>query len=259
MVHREYLKELADRVTSVLKEKLNSLYVIGSASLDDYIERRSDLDVLGITNSSLTISEKDQLEEVLGIESFPCPARGLDMVLLTRQSVEHMEPKPAYEFWFSTGRNWPKEKWETGQSSEMLIFMELCRKNGYKIYQKGPSVQFDHIGRDLILIAFQQILEWHKNYILDDYHDPGGQNSVLNACRIFNYIESNRFYSKTDGGKSALRNNPGNLTIQKALNIRQNADSQKITKEEILKFITSVEKQLQTALNQENIGEEKED
>lgn len=239
-----YLKELVIRMTSVLKEKLNSLYLIGSASLGDYIEHRSDVDILGITNTTLTNFEKDQLAHILDFDRFPCPAEGLDMVLITQQNIEHIQPQPAYEFWFSTGAHWPKEQWEAGGNEEMLIFIEQCRQNGVKIYGNGPAIHFSIIDRKLVLKAFKKILLWHKKYILDEYHDPGGQNSVLNACRILMFVENNQFYSKTGGGKAFLKKYPDQLTVQKALSIRQNESGPKITAEEILEFLIFGEKKL---------------
>lgn len=248
MIQSEYIKKLVNRLNAVLLEKLNSLYIIGSTSFEDYIENKSDIDVFGITNESLTKFEKDQLEKILNNSNFPCPAAGLDIVLITKEHVEDINPKPDYEFWFSTGTNWPEEKWVASSSTEMLIFIESCRQNGIKVYGIQPSVKFQKVDTKLILNAFKQILRWHVNYVLDDFHDPNGQNSVLNACRILKYIETNKFYSKTNGGIEFLIGDPNNLTVQKALRIRQNESLEKITKEEILKFIKQAERRINQAL-----------
>lgn len=248
MIQSTYIRELIVKVHSVLKKKLNSLYVIGSTSFEDYIENKSDLDVFGITSTSLTNHEKDQLEQILNHAIFPCPAKGLDIVFMTRQNIEEIKSEPAYEFWYSTGAEWPQESWEAGMSTEMIIFIELCKQNGIKIYGEESSTKFGEIDKRLILKAFKEILIWQKNYILDNYHDPNGQNSVLNACRILKYIETNKFYSKTDGGKQFLKENPNNLTVQNAVRIRQKDSSLKITKEEIMELIKEVERKLDRAL-----------
>jgi predicted peroxiredoxin len=248
MIQSTYMRELIVKVHSVLKKKLTSLYVIGSASFEDYIENKSDLDVFGITSTSLTNYEKGKLGQILDHANFPCPAKGLDIVFMTRQNIEEIKSEPVYEFWFSTGAEWPQESWESGISTEMIVFIELCKQNGIKIYGKESSIKFGEIDKRLILKAFKEILIWHKNYILNQYHDPNGQNSVLNACRILKYIETNRFYSKTDGGEQFLKDEPNNLTVQKALRIRQKESSQKITREEIMELIKEVERKLDGAL-----------
>jgi len=249
MIQSEYINELVNRLNLVLQKKLISLYIIGSTSFGDYIENRSDIDVFGITNSSLTTFEKDQLEKILNETKKTCLAAGLDIVLMTKQNVEVIKNKPSYEFWFSAGMNWPEERWSEGSSTEMLILIELCRQNGIKIYESEQSINFQKVDSKLILNALKQILHWQMGNLLDDFHDPKGQNSVLNACRILQYIETNRFHSKTNGGKQFLIREPSNLTVQKALRIRQNNSTENITEEEILRLIKQVERRIDQALS----------
>lgn len=248
MVDDRYLDELVHRVTSILRGKLRALYVIGSTSLGDYIPERSDLDILGITSTVLTDGEKDRLANTLDQENLSCPADGLDMVLLAEPHIQEIKPEPFYEFWFSTGAKWPREDWSRGASSEMLIFLELARQNGVKIYEKGPPFELVKINRDLLGWAFGQILHWHKQYILDDYHDPRGQNSVLNACRILLWADTNKFFSKSQGGEAYRKRYPANLLVEKALSIRQQQNDRVITRQEVMEFIELVERKLAAIL-----------
>ena len=128
----------------------------------------------------------------------------------------------------------------------MLIFLELVRQIGDRIYAEGPPIGFGRINRELLMRAFRQILQWHKQYMLDDYHDPRGQNSVLNACRILLWAETNRLFSKTEGGEVFLKQYPANLLVQKALGIRRQQSAQEITEQEVREFIESVERALVT-------------
>ena len=121
-----YLDELVQRMTSVLGGKLRVLYVIGSTSLGDYIRERSDLDILGITDAKLSDGEKDRLATTLDQENFPCPAEGLDIVLMARQEIKEIIPEPFYEFWFSTGAKWPQEKLEQWSEVGNVDFPRAC-------------------------------------------------------------------------------------------------------------------------------------
>ena len=243
------MDELVNRLTTVLKDKLNSIYVVGSLSLGDFIWSSSDFDVFGVTNATLTDRERDHLEQILDQEKFPCPAQGLDLLLMTKSQVENVNPEPDYEFWYATGRNWPREKWDKGQCREMLIFLQLGKEKGIKIYGSEPSVKFGDIDRRLILKAFSEILQWHKENLFDGYHDPGGQNSVLNACRIFMYVEHSRFYSKTEGAEAFLQCHQDHRTVEKALTNRQNGTTLAIEKGEVLALIAFVQKMLDQGLN----------
>ena len=247
MVENDYLKNFIDRVQSVLQENLISLYIIGSLSLDDYTEDHSDIDIFGITSRTLTDIERDQLADVLDSTNFHCPSKGLDVVLLSKHNIKNISPQPKFEFWYSTGAEWPKEKWEKGANTEMIIFIELCRQNGIKIF--GEELKFGTISKKLILDALKHIISWHKHHILDDHHDPNGQNSVLNACRILKYAETNKFYSKTEGGKLFLQDYPKNVTVRNVLLKRQKEVADKISKKQILELLNFVEIKLDQELS----------
>ena len=48
---------------------------------------------------------------------------------MTKQNIDDIKPEPAYEFWYSTGAGWPKEGWEKGVHSEMILYIELFSTN----------------------------------------------------------------------------------------------------------------------------------
>jgi hypothetical protein len=176
---------------------------------------------------------------------------GLDIVLMTKDSVFDPKPESDYDFWYATGATWPTESWSTGKSSEMIVFLELCRQNGLKIFGIDSTKLIGKIDEKLILQAFKEILEWHKGKILDNYHDLEGQNSVLNACRIYYYLETKKFYSKTEGGYLFLQSNPDFIAVQKAINIRVYNGSNVITEKEILEVIQKCEKYLAKKLSKD--------
>jgi hypothetical protein len=134
MISKDYIDELLLRIKSIIGENLIGLYLIGSVSMEDYVDDKSDLDVIGIIKSPLSPADKNLLEKILDNKNFPCPAKGLDFVLMTKNSVIDPKPESDYDFGYATGAGWPTESWSKGQSSEMIIFLELCRQTGLKIY-----------------------------------------------------------------------------------------------------------------------------
>lgn len=248
MTANEYFKGLLYRVQDILHEDLVGLYLIGSISLNDFIRSKSDFDVIGVVNKSITIKDKNKLEVSLNHENFPCPSKGLDIVLMTKENVTRVKQYPEYEFWYSTGEKWPLIHWESGANSEMSIFLELCRQHGIVIHGELPAKLISPVDTKLLYRSFQELIKWHRNYLFDEYHDPKGQNSVLNACRILKFVESKKLYSKTEGGNLYLQDNPKCLAVKRALAIRGQGKENKIERNEIVELLNNVEDKLNMAL-----------
>ena len=249
MIAQTYFKGLLSRIHDILHEDLVGLYLTGSASMDDFITSKSDFDVIGVVERLITEEDKNKLEQSLKHENFPCPSEGLDIVLMTKENAIGIKQNPDYEFWYSTGANWPVISWESGTSSEMSIFLELCRQHGIVIYGDQATNLISPINTQFLYLAFKEIIEWHRNHLLDEYHDPKGQNSVLNACRILKFIESKKFYSKTEGGSLYLQDSPESLAVKRALAIRGKIKEDKIDRNEILELLNKVEIELNKALD----------
>lgn len=249
MIAQNYFNGLLSRIYDILHEDLVGLYLTGSASMDDFITSKSDFDVIGVVARFITEEDKNKLEQSLKHDNFHCPAEGLDIVLMTKENAKGIKQNPEYEFWYSTGANWPVISWESGTSSEMSIFLELCRQHGITIYGERPAKLISPINTKILYLSFKEIIEWHRNHILDEYHDPKGQNSVLNACRILKFVESKKLYSKTEGGNLYLQDSPESLAVKRALAIRGKIQEDKIERNEILELLNQVENKLNEALD----------
>ena len=240
----EYLHQLSLKFQETLGNNLTGLYLIGSACLGAYQEGKSDLDVVGVLFNPLTDTQKNDLAEKLDHQHFPCPAKGLDLVLLTKDAVANIANEPPYEFWFATGASWKQEGWEAGHAKEMLIFIELCRRHGVTLFGKTPNRFFAPVEKHLLAGAFLEMLRWHQTKILDAFHDPKGQNSVLNACRVLAFVHEGRLLSKSAGGEWLLSQEPDNETVKKALSIRSCRDHPDrralLSEEEVALFLLKV-------------------
>jgi streptomycin 3"-adenylyltransferase len=236
----EYLSQLSLKLQEKIGSNLIGLYLIGSACLGDYHASKSDLDIVGVLFDPLSNSQKNDLAKNLDSRFFPCPAKGLDLVLFAENAVKHITPKPSFEFWFSTGAGWPNERWESDCCKEMLIFLELCRQHGITLYGQDPNQIFATVDKRLLVETFLEMLEWHQTKILDVVHDPKGQHSILNACRILAFIHEDRLLSKSDGGRWLLYREADNDIVRKALEIREENHDLDISKKEIARFLMNV-------------------
>jgi Nucleotidyltransferase domain len=92
---------------------LEAVYLLGSAALGAYEQGRSDVDIVAVTQRSLSLEERRTL--AAAAEAIPCPARKLELVVYPRGSTaweinlntsEHVSFDPAEEpaFWFVLDR-----------------------------------------------------------------------------------------------------------------------------------------------------------
>jgi len=84
---RAYLAELAEKLQGILGESLVGVYAGGSWALGGYEPPDSDLDVAVVIPEPLSDEAADGLVAALRHEAFPCPARGLELVVYTWESA----------------------------------------------------------------------------------------------------------------------------------------------------------------------------
>ena len=115
----------------------------------------------------------------------------------------------------------PSEVELDGSSDEHLITFAMCRDHGLRLVGPPAKEVFSPVQTSLVIQALRNVLSWHKNHLLDPFHDPRGTNSVLNACRAWCYVETERLVSKSAGAKWVLEQHPNNRLVKAALLNRQ--------------------------------------
>ncbi len=106
-----YLDALVEELRRVAP--LEAVYLLGSAALGAYEPGRSDVDVVAVTERSLSLEDRRRV--ALRAEAIPCPARKLELVVyphgsdaweINLNSGEHVSFDPAEEpgFWFVLDR-----------------------------------------------------------------------------------------------------------------------------------------------------------
>jgi predicted nucleotidyltransferase len=234
---KKYLNQLSQKLQNSLGSNLVGIYQTGSLSLDNYMEDKSDLDVIVVINKPITKKARNTLSQELDHKNFPCPAKGLELIIFTKETLANINSEPRYEFWFGTGSDWIPENWAEGKTKEMVIFIELCRQNGRILFGKNTDDVFPSVKREWLIEAFLGELYWHQTKILDPFHDPLGMNSVLNACRILAFVKEGEMISKSAGGEWFLNYEPNNDLVKGALAIRNQNIDVELQKEDIDLFL----------------------
>lgn len=247
---RQYLIELTRRCKDVLGQNLIGLYLQGSGAQGDYLPGKSDIDIVGVVSQPLSDQEKESLCSRLEHSRLSVPATGLDFLVFTQSVTQTPTESPAHELWFSTGETWTTCVETEGSTTEHLIVFVTCRERSSALLGPEAKDVFAPVPHPFLLTALNDVLKWHQGRVLDPFHDPGGQYSVLNACRAWQAGKEGRLSSKTDGALWVLSREPHNSLVRDALALRRGERSQALDAIEIQRFLERVAQ----ALN-ENGGE----
>jgi hypothetical protein len=100
---QRYLRRLLDRLSSVLDERLIAVYALGGLAFDDYHPGRSDLDIYVITRGPLDEAAKHAVAHRCSHRMLPCPARRLELVVISAAAARAPGPVPRWELNLNTG------------------------------------------------------------------------------------------------------------------------------------------------------------
>ena len=99
-----YVQNVARELFASFKDpsKLLGVYLHGSAVLGGYNVKISDIDILAVCKESMTIAEKDAVATRLSRTNLPCPAEGLELSIVTLDTVRNPLQESPYELHITT-------------------------------------------------------------------------------------------------------------------------------------------------------------
>ncbi len=182
---RAYLEELVERVREVTGEGLFGVYAGGSWALGGYEHGRSDLDVTVVVREPLVDQTADALVSSLRHENFPCPARGLELVVYTVTFVGTPSTEPGFELNLNTGAGVAFRADRAPQPGERHWFaIDRSVLAGHGIALAGPPASdvFAAVAPDELRPVLADVLRWYER------EAPGSEDAVLNAGRSLRFV-----------------------------------------------------------------------
>jgi hypothetical protein len=211
MQERAYLAELVERVRSVLGPSLKGVYAGGSLALGGYESPRSDLDVAVVVDRPLEREEKDTLVRELRHEAFPCPARGLELVVYTEAAVRRPSADAAFELNLNTGRGMDfRADFEPvpGELHWFALDRGVLHEHGIALAGPPAADVFADPGPELLVPLLAETLRWCLA-------NGARAEAVLAACRALRYAEDGVWASKASAARWAeSRVDDGELVAQ---------------------------------------------
>ncbi|MBW4717212.1 aminoglycoside adenylyltransferase domain-containing protein [Saccharothrix obliqua] len=195
-----YARDVAAEVAAVLGRRLVGAYLHGSAVLGGFDARRSDVDVVVVCETPMAEAERSAVAERLSDERLPCPARGLELSVVTLAATLRPAARPAFELHITTAPEDRKVVDGHGHEGDpdLVLHFAVCRGAGRLVGPGRPATEvFAPVAADLVLAQLAAELRWAAE------HAPG-EYAVLNACRAWRFAVDGALVSKVDGGRWAL-------------------------------------------------------
>jgi hypothetical protein len=196
----QYLSRLVERLTSSLCDDLIGVYVLGGLALGDYRRASSDLDVYVVVRNSLDEDEKLALAAACSHSALRCPARQLEMVVISAEEARQPTAAPRWELNLNTG---PGRTDHVGldvaaePSHWFVLDLAIAHERGVALL--GPAAP-EVVGMPLaadVKAAQSEAVSWYAR------NDMPAE-TVAAACRAWHWLATGAFAAKRPAVRWAL-------------------------------------------------------
>jgi hypothetical protein len=223
-----YVTEVATRVREVTGDRLVGVWLLGSAALQDYDPRRSDVDVQAVTTARLSRAEREQLVERLAHEALPNPARGLEFVLYAREDLAGADG-PRFQLNLNTG---PRMDHHVAYDADedpgfwFVIDTSIARQHAVPLSCPPAAEVFPEPARDRVLACLLEAIDFFGAL-------PGAADqTVLSACRAWAWASDGVWRSKGASARWAMPRLADPEPLARVLRRRDGEPADPLTPEE---------------------------
>jgi hypothetical protein len=224
-----YLEEVVRRVRDVLGEGLAGVWLLGSGALGDFSADRSDLDVQAVSGGHVALADRERLAALLSHDSLPCPARGLEFVLYTREGLHDPRgPRPALNL--NTGeRLEPRLTFDAGEEPGFWFVLDVSigRERGRALAGPPAGSVLPRLPRGLVSQALGESLDWFAA------NDAAGAGRVLAACRTWAWAHDGHWRSKAESAAWARKRLTDPAPVDMALRLRDGRPEAPLTRAQV--------------------------
>jgi hypothetical protein len=136
-----YAQDAASVLAALLGSRLVGVYLHGSAVLGGFDARRSDVDMLAVTDAPMTAAQQAAAADALSDQNLPCPARGLELSVVTIEVTQHPTAEPAFELHQTTTPGDAKvvDGHQHGGDPDLVLYFAVCRGAGRLLGPGRPA------------------------------------------------------------------------------------------------------------------------
>ena len=196
---------------SILGGDLVGVYLHGSAAMGCFNEKKSDIDLLVVSERELSDETKRRYMDMVVRLNDEAPPKGIEMSVVRRDVCRPFVYPTPFELHFSvTHLDWYRtdptdyiEKMK-GVDKDLAAHITITLKRGRRLYGKEISEVFEPVKREFY---FDSI--WNDVADAEDAVRADPIYVILNLCRVLAYGEEGLILSKREGGEWGLANLPG--------------------------------------------------
>jgi predicted nucleotidyltransferase len=234
-----YAANVATAMATLLGSRLVGVYLHGSAVLGGFDVRRSDVDVLVVCKEPITAAEQWAAADSLSEEHLPCPARGLELSIVTLEVTRRPSAEPAFELHMTTASDDTKvvDGHQHRGDPDLVLHFAVCRTAGRLLSPGLPAAEvFGPLSEDLVLARLSTELRWSAERVPNEY-------AVLNACRAWRFAVDGAIVSKIDGGRWALEraSDADHALIEHALDHQRCLPAADLDPSAVIRFVAQVQ------------------
>jgi hypothetical protein len=238
-----YVRAVVDLLRRLLGDSLLGVYLVGSGAMGGFDPRTSDVDLAAVVTRSPSTERKREVVRSLSHTALPCPVRKLELVVYGAKAAGGAAPK--WELNLNTG---PAVGVEASYAPSaqphhwFVLDVAMARKHARPLFGPPPQTVFGEVRRDSVLRALLGSIRWHRR------NDPGGNQSVLNACRAWRWLEEGMWSSKPAAARWARARANDPAPIDAAVAARGADGTAAVDEKAVVRFVAEVERRVERAL-----------
>ncbi len=252
----DFICNLQKGISEIIKDDLIGIYIHGSLAMGGFNPKSSDIDVLVVTNKSMTVETKRKLAKLLLMQSsspFPVEISFLN----TEQLKEWQHPCP-FDFHFS-------EFWRERYANDLLsgtdkflnddvntdadiaAHITITNKRGVCVYGKSIDEVFPHVpSSDYLSSIMGDFTDCLENIEEEPIY------CTLNLIRVYWYLKEGVISSKQEAGNWGLSTFPKEMknTVEKVVKCYSNdKDTYSFEKDELVLLKNYISNDVKKLLN----------
>ena len=210
MNYENLLNQFVDRMKEILNENLTGIYLHGSLAMGCFNSRKSDLDLIVITENLISDLQKMQIMQHIVRLNEDAPPKGLEISFVLRKWCKPFAYPTPFELHFSPTHlkrfmEDPVDYIEKmkGIDIDLAAHFSIINRFGVVLYGEEIEQVFSEVPEEYYR---QSICADIENAVNDIIGNP--IYITLNLCRVFAFMKNGLYLSKEQGGKWGIESLP---------------------------------------------------
>lgn len=210
MNYENLLNQFVDRMKEVLNKNLTGIYLHGSLAMGCFNPRKSDLDLIAITEDLISDLQKMRIMQYIVRLNEGAPPKGLEISFVLRKWCKPFVYPTPFELHFSPAHlkgflDDPSDYIEEmkGTDIDLAAHFSIINRFGVVLYGEKIDQVFSEVPEEYYRKSICADVE---NAVNDIVENP--IYITLNLCRVLAFMKNGLYLSKEQGGKWGMGSFP---------------------------------------------------